>query len=226
MPVYLLGSEPRFPPPALADGSGLLAVGGGLSPEWLLSAYVHGVFPWFNSDEEIMWWSPDPRLVLYPSSIKISKSLRQTLRSQKFELRVNSDFASVISQCAKTPRPGQGGTWITPEMRRAYMLMHELGWAHSFESWFEGKLVGGLYGLAIGDVFFGESMFSRASDASKVALVHLCDAAQKAGIKFIDCQSTTAHLMRMGAVNIERKEFLQQLSQVLQGGKGQWRPTR
>lgn len=227
MPVYLLGNEPVFPPPERADPSGLLAVGGSLSPEWLLSAYTRGIFPWFNKDEEMLWWSPNPRLVLFPNELKISKSMRQVLRGGKYTVRMNSCFDEVIKKCALVPRPGQTGTWLTSEMQTAYIRMHQLGWAHSFETFREGKLTGGLYGLSIGHVFFGESMFSLAPDASKVALVSLCRWSCDNNIAFIDCQATTAHLMRMGARQTGRAEFLEMLASALHTGKtsGRANPT-
>lgn len=205
---WLEGGAPGFPPvsAALDDPNGLLAAGGALSPEWLLEAYRHGIFPWFNAGEPILWWSPDPRLVLIPDAIRISHSLRKTLRRGRFEVRFDTAFAEVIEACAAPREPGLG-TWITAEMRRAYCRMHELGVAHSVESWRDGKLVGGLYGMALGRVFFGESMFSRESDASKVALAHLARFLGAHGYVMIDCQMTTAHLQSMGAREMPRSDF-------------------
>lgn len=188
---------------ALLEPNGLLAVGGDLTPERLLSAYRRGIFPWFNDDRCIMWWSPDPRAVLFPHLIKISRSLRKTLRQRRFRVTANSAFAEVIRGCA-APRATQSGTWITQQMAAAYYRLHRLGYAHSIECWHESTLVGGLYGVLLGRVFFGESMFSRQRDASKVALAHLC----RADIQLIDCQIPNAHLSRMGALEIERPRFL------------------
>jgi leucyl/phenylalanyl-tRNA--protein transferase len=225
MPVYLLGHEPVFPSPHLAEPDGLLAVGGSLSPEWLLSAYVQGIFPWFNSDDDMLWWSPDPRLVLMPHELNVHNSLKQVLRNRGFELRCNTNFEGVISRCSAAPRRGQNGTWLTPEMQQAYLRLHHLGWAHSIETYFEGMLVGGLYGLAMGKAFFGESMFSAMPNASKVALVHLCTMAVGTGISFIDCQATTTHLRFMGAREMPRKEFLALLKISLKNGIRRWQPT-
>jgi leucyl/phenylalanyl-tRNA--protein transferase len=191
---------------APADPDGLVAIGGALSPAWLLAAYRHGVFPWFNEGDPILWWSPDPRLVLFPREIRIHRSLRRTLRQQYFDVRVDTDFPAVITACAAPREPG-GGTWITPKMQIAYFNMFELGYAHSVECWRKGQLVGGLYGLALGRVFFGESMFSQETDASKVALIHLAKLLAEKDFAMIDCQMTTAHLLSMGAREITRTEF-------------------
>ena len=201
---------------APADPDGLVAIGGALSPAWLLAAYRHGVFPWFNEGDPILWWSPDPRLVLFPREIRLHRSLRQVLRRQCFEVRVDTDFPAVIAACAAPRAPG-GGTWIVPEMQIAYCRMFELGYAHSVECWREGQLVGGLYGLALGRVFFGESMFSRETDASKVALVHLAKLLAEKDFAMIDCQMTTAHLLSMGAREITRAGFCAELER--------WTPT-
>lgn len=222
---WLEGGAPGFPPvsAALDDPNGLLAAGGALSPEWLLEAYRHGIFPWFNAGEPILWWSPDPRLVLIPDAIRISHSLRKTLRRGRFEVRFDTAFAEVIEACAAPREPGLG-TWITAEMRRAYCRMHELGVAHSVESWRDGKLVGGLYGMALGRVFFGESMFSHESDASKVALAHLARFLGARGYVMIDCQMTTAHLQSMGAREMSRSDFCAALAIHTPGGglPGKW----
>lgn len=220
-----LEGAPAFPPvsAALAEPNGLLAAGGALTPEWLIEAYRHGIFPWFNPGEPILWWSPDPRLVLIPDAIRISHSLRKTLRRGRFEVRFDTAFAEVIDACAAPREPGLG-TWITAEMRCAYCRMHELGVAHSVESWRDGKLVGGLYGMALGSVFFGESMFSRESDASKVALAHLARFLRTRGYVMIDCQMTTAHLQSMGAREMPRSDFCAALAIHTPGGglPGKW----
>lgn len=209
-----LGDVPDFPPleQALTTPNGLLAAGGALSPEWLLAAYRRGIFPWFNAGEPILWWSPDPRLILVPGEIRISRSLRKRLRSGHFELRFDSAFAAVVQHCA-APRPQRPATWISPRIAAAYTRMHELGHAHSVESWRDGKLVGGLYGIALGRVFFGESMFALEPDASKVALVHLAALLERLGYGMIDCQMTTAHLQSMGAREISRAAFAEALAQ-------------
>lgn len=203
-----LEGEPGFPAleRALADPNGLLAAGGQLTPDWLLAAYRRGIFPWFSGDEPILWWSPDPRLVLVPAEIRIHRSLRKVLRQARFDVRVDTAFAEVMAQCAAPREPG-GGTWITPRMQAAYCHMHELGYAHSVECWRDGSLVGGLYGMAIGRAFFGESMFSRETDASKVALAHLARILDARGFAVIDCQMTTAHLLSMGAREVSRASF-------------------
>ncbi|MDR2032956.1 MAG: leucyl/phenylalanyl-tRNA--protein transferase [Azoarcus sp.] len=191
---------------ALADSGGLVAAGGALSPAWLLAAYRRGIFPWYNEHEPILWWSPDPRLVLFPDEIRIHRSLRRVLRQQRFEVRVDTDFPAVIAACAVPRTPGNG-TWILPAMRDAYCRMFELGHAHSVECWRDGRLAGGLYGLALGRAFFGESMFSRETDASKVALAHLARLLAARGFAVIDCQMTTPHLLSMGAREISRAAF-------------------
>ena len=209
-----LEGAPGFPPleQALTQPNGLLAAGGALDPQWLLTAYRQGIFPWFNPGEPILWWSPDPRLVLLPEAFRISRSLRKTLRRRLFELRVDSAFSAVIEACA-APRAPAPGTWISAEMRAAYLTMHELGYAHSVECWRDDHLVGGLYGMALGKVFFGESMFSIDTDASKVALAHLVRFLRLKGYVMIDCQMKTAHLMSMGAREISRQQFRDTLDQ-------------
>lgn len=198
-----------FPPPseALTEPNGLLAAGGDLTPERLLSAYSQGIFPWYSDGQPILWWSPNPRAVLWPGELKVSRSLRRSLRNRGFGFRVNTAFAEVVAACAE-PRPHSGGTWITAEMAEAYVRLHALGFAHSFETWHAGKLVGGLYGVALGDIFFGESMFARMTDASKVALVRAVELLVSAGIELIDCQVASAHTLSLGAVEIAREEFL------------------
>lgn len=206
--IAWLGPEPDFPPlsAALAEPNGLLAAGGALSPEWLLAAYGRGIFPWFNQGEPILWWSPDPRLVLFPQELHISRSLRRVLRRGRFEVRTDSAFAQVLRACA-APRACSAATWITPQMQQAYLRMHELGHAHSVECWLGEELVGGLYGMALGRIFFGESMFSTVRDASKVALAHLSRLLVARGYVMIDCQMTTPHLLSMGAREIPRHRF-------------------
>lgn len=196
---------------ALREPDGLLAVGGDLKPERLLLAYRNGIFPWFGPDQPILWWAPDPRLVLFPEQLRISRSLSRTLRKQRFTVTFDTAFAQVVDECA-APRPGQAGTWITPEMQSAYRRMHELGHAHSVECWQHGELVGGLYGIAIGHVFFGESMFTRVADASKVGFVTLVQQLQASGYRLIDCQVHTDHLESLGAMMIPRPDFTRLLA--------------
>lgn len=202
-----------FPPPeyALDDPNGLLAAGGDLSPGRLLAAYRLGIFPWYEEGQPILWWSPHPRTVLFPAEIHVSRSLRKVLRRRVFSVTADRCFGKVIDACAE-PRPGAQGTWITAAMRAAYCRLHEMGHAHSIEVWQQGRLVGGLYGVALGRVFFGESMFSRVSNASKVALVYLCRQLQSWGFELIDCQVETEHLLSMGARSISRAEFQQLLA--------------
>ncbi len=214
--IPLLTSDLSFPPldKALIEPNGLLAAGGDLSPERLLAAYSRGVFPWFNEDDPILWWSPDPRMVLFPNELKISRSLNKTLRKKNYKICADSDFNQVMQACAE-PRKGQSGTWIHPEMIAAYVALHDLGLAHSVETWKDDMLVGGLYGIAIGKMFFGESMFSRKTDASKIAFVHLVRQLRNWGFGMIDCQMKTAHLASFGAREIPRKEFSQKLNRLV-----------
>ncbi|HET6724596.1 MAG TPA: leucyl/phenylalanyl-tRNA--protein transferase [Gammaproteobacteria bacterium] len=191
---------------ALVEPNGLLAAGGDLSVARLLAAYRRGIFPWYEAGQPILWWSPDPRLVLFPDELHISRSLQKTLRRGVFNVTFDAAFGEVITACSQ-PRQGQCGTWLTPEMMRAYVRLHREGHAQSIEAWREGRLAGGLYGVRIGRVFFGESMFSRESDASKVALVHLC----RRGYDLIDCQIASSHLRRLGARPMPRREFLARL---------------
>ena len=199
----------RFPPAseALAEPNGLLAAGGDLRPERLLAAYRRGIFPWYEEGQPILWWSPDPRAVLRPDGVRVSRSLRRSIIKGGFELRIDSAFAAVVAACAE-PRRYTESTWITRDMAAAYVRLHELGWAHSFEAWRDGELVGGLYGVAIGRVFFGESMFARATDASKVALVHLAEHLRARSFELIDCQVASAHVASLGATSISRAAFL------------------
>jgi len=208
--IPFLGPHDPFPPVAQAreDMGGLLAVGADLRPDRLLDAYGQGIFPWGTVEGEPIWYSPDPRMVLFPAEFRLHRSLQKTLRSGKFEVRFDSDFAGVMAGCAGTPRPGQDGTWITDEMMEAYIRLHELGWAHSVETWAEGELVGGLYGLAIGRMFYGESMFAHRTDASKVAFAHLIRQLQRGEFGMIDCQMRTEHLASLGGREIPRADFL------------------
>ena len=199
---------------ALAEPNGLLAAGADLSLPRLLEAYRNGIFPWFSHDQPILWWSPDPRMVLFPAELKVSRSLARTLRSTRFEVRADTAFDAVIKGC-RQPRRGESGTWITEEMAEAYGTLHRAGFAHSVETWLDGKLVGGLYGVALGRAFFGESMFARVSDASKVALVALARQLQHWGFGVIDCQMNTAHLASLGAREIPRAEFTRRLRELV-----------
>lgn len=198
-----------FPDPdlALRDPDGLLAVGGDLATERLIAAYRQGIFPWYSDGQPILWWSPDPRAVLFPDRLKVSRSLRKTLRKRPYQVTLDRDFTGVIDRCA-APRDDGAGTWITSEMRAAYIRLHRSGYAHSVESWADGELVGGLYGVAIGRVFFGESMFTRRTDASKVAFVHLVRQLQEWGFELVDCQISSEHLKSLGAEEIPRGQFL------------------
>ena len=204
--------EDDFPDPetALSDPNGLLAVGGNLSPRRILDAYRRGIFPWYSEGQPILWWSPDPRTVLFPEELKVSRSLRKTLRRGHFRISADTAFQAVLEGCA-APRPGQDGTWLLPEMRAAYGRLHELGYAHSVEVWHNGVLAGGLYGLALGGVLYGESMFTRHTDASKVAFVHLVRQLQAWGFGLIDCQMRTSHLISLGAEEISRRRFVELL---------------
>lgn len=196
---------------ALDEPNGLLAVGGDLSEQRLLAAYRNGIFPWFEDGQPILWWSPSPRAVLFPRSIHISRSLRKLLRQNIFQVSCDTQFNQVMNHCANTPRHGQLGTWITDEMLHAYQQLHLKGYAHSIEVWFESELVGGLYGIAIGKVFFGESMFSLKRDASKIALAYLAKQLDSWGFPLIDCQVSNPHLLSMGAEEIDRTHFSQLL---------------
>ena len=197
-----------FPNPTLADEDGLLAIGGDLSAERLILAYQHGIFPWFSEDDPICWYSPHQRCVIYPDRLKVSKSMKQVMRNGTFKVTANKAFEQVISNCAKTPRKNQPGTWITQEMQEAYINLHQLGWAHSIEVWQSNKLVGGLYGVAINRVFCGESMFSLVSNASKVAMIFLC---QQTNFELIDCQLPNEHLLSLGAEMIARETYMERL---------------
>ncbi len=191
---------------ALIEPNGLLAVGGALTPEWLVHAYQRGVFPWYSDGQPILWWAPDPRFVLFPEEFHLSRSLAKTLRNAGYETRTDSAFAAVVAGCA-APRQGESGTWITPAMYDSYVELHRRGLAHSIETWRAGRLVGGLYGVALGDVFFAESMYHTERDASKVAIARLVDACRERGIVLIDCQMATRHLQSLGARQLPRLEF-------------------
>lgn len=224
MPVFRLPDEHIFPPPRLAEDSGLLAIGGDLSESRLLLAYSMGIFPWYAEEDPILWWSPDPRLVLFPGELKISRSLRQTVKKQIFKVTLDTAFEEVIGQCASVHRKYGGGTWITDEMKDAYIQLHRSGYAHSVEAWFDQKLVGGLYGISLGSAFFGESMFTKKSNASKVAFISLVHQLVKWNITLIDCQLTTPHLLSLGGREIPRTKFLAMLKSALlkPAKRGKW----
>jgi leucyl/phenylalanyl-tRNA--protein transferase len=206
--MYRLTDALLFPSPEQASAEGIVAVGGDLQPERVMLAYRKGIFPWFESDDFLLWWSPDPRMVLFPDRLKISKSMRTVLRKKQFEVTFNKAFDQVVEACAKVKRFGQNGTWITPGLMEVYSNLHTQGHAHSVEVWEEGSLVGGLYGIDLGTVFCGESMFSKSSNASKVALISLVKELKKNKYELIDCQVPTQHLASMGAEPISRTEFL------------------
>lgn len=224
MPIFRLVDDLVFPPPDYADPSGLIAVGGDLSSERLIEAYRVGIFPWYSEDQPILWWSPDPRFVLELDQFKTSHSLAKTLRKRVFHVTFDRVFEDVIAACATVTREDQSGTWITPEMQEAYIKLHGLGYAHSVEAWFEGKLAGGLYGVSLGKAFFGESMFHRKTDASKVALAILVEKLKIWGFHFIDSQMTTEHMHRLGAKEIPRRIFVKKLHSALRHStkRGKW----
>jgi leucyl/phenylalanyl-tRNA--protein transferase len=215
MSYYFLDEQLYFPPVSRASSEGIVAIGGDLSEQRLLLAYQSGIFPWFSEGEPIIWWSPDPRFVLYPSQIKVSKSMQQLFRKQVFEVTFDKDFEQVILNCKEIKRKGQRGTWITDEMVEAYCRLHRKGFAHSVEVWQEHTLVGGLYGLSLGNCFFGESMFTKVSNASKYGFITLTKRLEQKGFSFIDCQVHTEHLESLGATFISRKNFLHQLQEAL-----------
>ena len=226
MPIYELSDEVVFPDPREAMEDGLLAYGGDLSAERLVAAYSNGIFPWYDEySPDIMWWSPRPRLILYPEKFKLSKSLRQKINRQTFDVRLDTAFDQVIDACSKAPRDGQDGTWITEEMKQAYVNLHQLGFAHSVECWQGDKLVGGLYGISLGGAFFGESMFHWVSDASKVAFYSLCKLAKALNFDFVDCQMHTDHLVSLGAEEVSQNQFLDMLAQSnkVNTYQGNWR---
>lgn len=224
MPIYRLGRDIAFPDPADAEPDGLLAVGGDLSPERLLTAYAEGIFPWFDEQSPILWWSPDPRLVLEPAWLHVSRSLGRTIRRGGFRVTADGAFERVIEACAARARPGQRGTWITADMIEAYVRLHRLGFAHSFEAWAGDLLAGGLYGVSLGAAFFGESMFADRPDASKVAFVRSVEWLEARGIRLVDCQVRTEHLASFGARELPRREFLERLMAALEAPtlRGRW----
>ncbi|MEI6576257.1 MAG: leucyl/phenylalanyl-tRNA--protein transferase [Bacteroidota bacterium] len=224
MPVFCLPSELIFPDPALAEPDGLIAIGGDLSAERLLLGYQYGIFPWFSRRDPIMWWSPDPRFVLFPENFKVSASLSALVRKGKYRVTFDTDFANVIKHCADVKRTHETGTWITADMKKAYINLHHLGFAHSVETWQEDRLVGGLYGISLGKAFFGESMFHTATDASKVALFHLVQQLKTWKFDFIDSQLRTEHLVRLGAEEIPREKYLNLLDEALLSEtlRGKW----
>ncbi len=205
-----------FPSPELANEHGLLAIGGALREDWLLAAYEQGIFPWFSEGDPILWWSPDPRFVLHPQEVKISKSMRSMLGNAAFRFTLDTAFDQVIDRCAEIPRHGQNGTWITLHMKQAYKDLHRIGMAHSAEVWQGDTLVGGLYGVSLGAAFFGESMYSDVPNASKYALINLCAWLADKGFDFVDCQVYSTHLERMGARMVERSQFLEMLADAMQ----------
>lgn len=228
MSVVFLNKKLHFPPPEQANEDGLLAIGGDLSPSRLLLAYSKGIFPWFNEYDPILWWSPNPRFVLYPEDLKVSRSMRNILNRKKFRVTYDEDFQSVIKGCKEVYREGQGGTWITDEVEGAYYKLHRLGFAHSVEVWEADELVGGLYGVSLGSCFFGESMFTKASNASKAGFITLVADLIERGCTMIDCQLHTHHLERFGAIDISREHFLEELGRSLNANtlKGSWSSWR
>jgi leucyl/phenylalanyl-tRNA---protein transferase len=216
MPVEISRRKIEFPDPDEADESGLLAIGGDLSIDRLKFAYSKGIFPWYEDGMPILWWSPDPRMVLFPDKMIISHSLKQSLKKNQFTFSIDKAFEKVIANCSHTPRKGEAGTWITREMKNAYIRLHEAGYAHSAETWLDGKLVGGLYGVALGKVFFGESMFHHVTNASKVALYHLVEKLHNWGFQIIDAQIYTNHLESLGGELIQRGQYLRILEEAQQ----------
>ncbi|WAC08990.1 MAG: leucyl/phenylalanyl-tRNA--protein transferase [Thermodesulfobacteriota bacterium] len=225
MTVYRLPQELVFPSPDEAEPEGLLAIGGDLTLERLLLAYCSGIFPWYSEGSPILWWSPDPRLILAPKDLHVSKSLSRVIKKDVFKITIDQSFGEVVQGCARVQRPDGKGTWIVKDMVKAYIRLHEAGFAHSVESWFNGKLVGGVYGVSLGRVFFGESMFYAMENASKVAFVYLTRLLQKCRFEMIDCQVTTANLLRFGAHEISRSQFLKRLAKALKQPtrRGRWR---
>ena len=224
MPVFLLSDKIEFPQPYLASKAGLLAVGGDLSRERLLLAYRMGIFPWYSDGEPLLWWSPDPRLVLYPEEIRISRTLKKIIKQDKFKLTIDTAFDQVINACAQIRIEKNEGTLIVQEMIDAYCRLHDAGFAHSVEAWYQGELAGGIYGVSLGKCFFGESMFSRISNASNITLIKLVEYLKTLSFDMLDCQITTEHLTRFGASEIQRDVFLKQLEQSLEATtrRGRW----
>ena len=212
MPIHVLDDDLWFPAVEDARDDGLLAIGGDLGAERLLLAYSNGIFPWFNEDEPPLWWSPDPRFVLFPEELKVSKSMQRLIKQGRFEFRIDTAFEAVITNCSKAPREGQDGTWISHEVIAAYTALHRLGYAHSAEAWRDGELVGGLYGVLLGKVFFGESMFSMESNASKFAFINWVEVLKGYGVVLIDCQVFTEHLESLGALMVSRAGFIDIIS--------------
>jgi len=225
MPVYILGNEHVFPNPNDSEETGLLAVGGDLEPERLLLAYKSGIFPWYSEDDPILWFSPNPRLIFELGDYKPGRTIRKVLNSGKYEVRIDTQFKEVIKSCSEVSRMNQSGTWITDEMIAAYTKLYELGYAHSFETYFDGKLVGGLYGVSLGRVFFGESMFHREKDSSKIAFHHLVLKCRDYNFDFIDSQVPTEHMIQLGCVEISRSLFLERLKNAMLKDtiKGHWK---
>lgn len=224
MPVFELPDSITFPPPELADDDGLLAVGGDLLPERVLTAYSNGIFPWPHDNAPLLWFSPDPRMVLRPADLRVPRRLARTIRQGRFDITLDTAFERVIRACSRVPRPGQGGTWITPEMIAAYTELHRLGYAHSAEAWRDGRLVGGTYGVSIGAMFCGESMFTLESDASKAALVTLIDQLARWDFDLFDAQIPIEHLVRYGFEAWPRKRYLDVLGEAVRKGtrRGGW----
>ena len=221
--IPFLGSTDPFPPveQALDEPDGLLAAGADLTPGRLIDAYSHGIFPWFNDGDPILWWSPDPRTVLAPHDFHVSHSLRKRLKQRQFTVTADTAFAAVLDECA-APRPDDGGTWLTPPMKAAYLALHEQGHAHSVEVWMEGALAGGIYGVALGQMFFGESMFSRRTDGSKIALACLATQLGRWGFPWIDCQLETEHLLSLGAVAVPRRRFVAKVARLVRLPAPDW----
>ena len=224
MPVYLLPEEPVFPPVEEAEPDGLIAVGGDLSMDRLIQAYTHGIFPWFKDEDDVFWYSPNPRMIMFPDQFKVPDSLERIIRGNRFNVKFDTVFDQVIHQCAAAPRPGQDGTWISPDFIDAYIALYAHGFAHSVEVFFQGKLVGGLYGISLGAAFFGESMFFTMSNASKVAFHALVGRCVQYGFKFIDCQVETSHLLGLGATLVDRKDYLFLIEESLKAEtiRGRW----
>jgi leucyl/phenylalanyl-tRNA--protein transferase len=222
--IPFLGPSDPFPPveQALDEPDGLLAAGADLSPRRLVAAYRQGIFPWFNDGDPILWWSPDPRVVLAPREFHVSHSLKKRLAQRRFTVTIDASFAAVLDACA-APRPDDGGTWLTPPMKAAYVAMHQQGLAHSVEVWMDGALAGGIYGVALGRMFFGESMFSRRSDASKIALAHLAAQLARWGFPWIDCQLETDHLRSLGAVPMPRRVFVKEVARLVHEPAPEWK---
>jgi len=216
MPVFQLTKKLIFPPAELAEKNGLLAIGGDLSPERLLLAYRSGIFPWYSEGDPILWWSPSPRLVIFPAEFKIPKRLSRLVRQGKYTVTMNHVFRQVITACATTDKRQGKGTWITNDMIEAYCMLHEMGYAHSVECWLDDELAGGLYGISLGGIFFGESMFSQQTNSSKIGLVHLIKKLQKSNFDLIDCQMKTEHLIQFGAREIPGNDFRKMLNKSIE----------